>query len=73
MSIFFFKYKKLILTLILIILISSLGIFILGAGEAKALWPFSKIGEMVNPFKDPYALITGIIAALGVAIRSLAL
>jgi len=68
MSIFFPKYKKLILTSLLIVLISSLGIFVLGVGEIKAMWPFDKILNI-----DPYAIVTGIIAAIGIAISSLAL
>ena len=70
MSIFFSKHKKLILSLILILLISSLGIFILGAGKAQAFWPFDKITNILEAF-DPYALVIGVIAAIGTAIHSL--
>ena len=68
MPIFPSKYKKILFTLVLIILISSLGIFVLGIGETKAIWPFDKILNI-----DPYAIVTGIIAAIGVALRSLSL
>jgi hypothetical protein len=38
----FAKYKKLILSLVLIVIISSLGVFVFGVEEAKASWVMSK-------------------------------
>jgi predicted membrane protein len=66
MPIFFSKHKKLILSSLLILLISSLGIFVLGIEGTKAFWPFDKLINI-----DVYALITGVIAAIGVALQAI--
>jgi len=59
MTTFFLKHKKLILTLSLILLISSLGIFVLRAYEAKAAFSLIDIG---------FSALTQIIAKLGTII-----
>ena len=69
MPIFLSKHKKLILTLILIILISSLGIFVLGVGEAKAAgWLSAIFGDAID---IGFEALAWIITRIGTIILSI--
>ncbi|MBL7154946.1 MAG: hypothetical protein ISS88_00360 [Candidatus Portnoybacteria bacterium] len=64
MPIFISKYKKFILSLVLILLISSLGIFVLGAGEAKASWYDGLINGLKTILGSALLTIQGVVGAL---------
>lgn len=63
---FVLKHKKLILSLLLIFLVSSLGIFILGAGEARA-----EGGILGGLIDISFSLVIKLIAYLGAFFKSI--
>ena len=63
---FVFKHKKFILSLLLIFLVSSLGLFVFGVGEARAVWPFGALVDIA------FGGVVHIIASIGVIFKSIA-